>query len=478
MLTNKNKLVLYYIPQLIRQAGKEVELKLLSTREYQKALLTKLGEEAPEAARATNLDELIEEIADVYEVIDALLTSYNLDREVILAAQIKKRREKGGGFPQKLQLTSSTPSQLSLETLSEKEIKLLATLKDDLQAKISPQAALIDRQPAALKEALQAMGARCLLALRVPEKCGGAGMSELGFRHFQMLVARYSGALAFLQTQHQSAASMLAVSTNELLKRQYLEKMATGEVLMGVGFSQLRRQGQPMMKAIPIDRGYELSGEVPWITGYGFFAGFIIGAILPDGKELYAIAPFQDSQQAGGGKITFTQPMELVAMNSTNTVRAKLEGWFISSDELVSIKAAHAIHQKDRQNVLHHGFFALGCAEAGLDILATKADKKQLPFIEESLKKLSQELTYIRQEMLIASISPDYTFEEKLQLRVQAINLALRCASTAVISSSGAANYQTHPAGRVYREALLFSVSGQTTAVMEASLKVLANSRK
>ena len=477
MLTNKNKLVRDYIPQLIRQAGKEVEVKFLSTPEYQQALLTKLLEEAQEVASSTNQYELIEEIADLYEVIDALVISYNLDREAILAAQVKKRKERGG-FTQKLQLISSTSSQLSLKTLSETETKLLAILKDDLQAKIAPQAALIDRQPAALQQALQRMGELSLLALRVPEKWGGTGISELGFRHFQMMIARYSGALAFLQTQHQSAASMLVASTNESLKQRYLEKMATGEVLMGVGFSQLRRQGKPIMKAIPIDKGYELSGEVPWITGYGFFPNFIIGAILPDGQELYAIAPFQDSQQADGGKITFTQPMELVAMNSTNTVSAKLERWFISSEELVGIKAADAIHQKDLQNVLHHGFFALGCAEAGLDILATNASKKQLPFIEESLKNLSQELTYIRQEMLIASISPDYTFEEKLQLRVQAINLALSCASTAVISSSGAANYQNHPAGRVYREALLFSVSGQTRAVMEASLKLLANSGK
>jgi len=32
---------------------------------------------------------------------------------------------------------------------------------------------------------------------------------------FQELVARYSGALAFLQTQHQSAAAMLVQSQNE-----------------------------------------------------------------------------------------------------------------------------------------------------------------------------------------------------------------------------------------------------------------------
>lgn len=49
----------------------------------------------------------------------------------------------------------------------------------------------------------------------------------------------------------------------------------------------------------------------------------------------------------------------------------------------------------------------------------------------------------------------------------------LRCANAAITVSSGAANYQDHPAQRVYREALVFAVSGQTTAVMEATLAEL-----
>jgi hypothetical protein len=65
------------------------------------------------------------------------------------------------------------------------------------------------------------------------------------------------------------------------------------------------------------------------------------------------------------------------------------------------------------------------------------------------------------------------TWEERLQLRSWAINLAQRCASAAVTVSSGAANYRYHAAQRVYREALVFTVSGQTTAVMEATLAQL-----
>jgi alkylation response protein AidB-like acyl-CoA dehydrogenase len=77
---------------------------------------------------------------------------------------------------------------------------------------------------------------------------------------------------------------------------------------------------------------------------------------------------------------------------------------------------------------------------------------------------------------MMLALSPDsQPWEERLQLRAWAINLAVRCANAAVTVSSGAANYKNHAAQRVYREALVFTVSGQTTAVMEATLARLVS---
>ncbi len=361
--------------------------------------------------------------------------------------------------------------KLKIESGQNQPEQLLKTAETYLQATVAPQAAQIDRKPEALKQALLGMGDRSLLALRVPQNLGGAGFIERDYRHFQILIARYSGALAFLQTQHQSAASMLAVSDNPKLKQSYLPYMSKGEVLVGVGFSQLRRSGNPIMKAQKVEGGYLLAGQVPWITGFGFFASFIIGATLPDGREIYGMIPLQNQQQSTGGIINFSSPMELIAMNSTYTVSAEIKEWFLEDNQIVGTKAAGSIHEKSKKNVLHHGFYALGCAQAGLDILQAAYQKKQLDFLQKSWQALQQELTNCHQAMFTA-ISDD-TYLEKLKLRGWAINLAARCSQAAVIASSGAANYQDHPAGRVYREALLFSVSGQTTAVMEASLNAL-----
>lgn len=342
-----------------------------------------------------------------------------------------------------------------------------------LRDNIAPQAQELDRSSAALKLALQEMGDRAMLALTVPQELGGAGWDKLDYRRWQIAIARASGALAFLQTQHQSAAAQLAKSDNQSLQQEYLPHVAKGKKLVGIGFSHLRRRGKPMMAAVEVAEGYLLTGTVPWITGWGFFDSFIIGAALPDGRELYGMLPFQDSLPASGGSLNFSKPMELIAMSATNTVTARLDNWFLPGDRLVTIKPSGSIHRQSKKNILHHGFFALGCAYAGLDILQAMGEKKQLNFIYESWQSLQKEVHSCDRAMLMSLADSNKTYQQQLQLRIQAINLAQRCSQAAIIVSSGAANYLNSAAGRIYREALVFSVSGQTTDVMETSLEAV-----
>ncbi|AOX00599.1 acyl-CoA dehydrogenase [Moorena producens PAL-8-15-08-1] len=352
---------------------------------------------------------------------------------------------------------------------------LLETAESYLRESVAPLASEIDSAPEVLREALKGMSVRTLLGLRIPKSWGGLEVSSTIFGYFQQLVARYSGALAFLQMQHQSAGAMIAYSENESLKQQYLPKLAQGQVLVGIGFSQVRRTGNPLVKAIPVDGGYQISGKVPWVTGFSLFQEFVIGAVLPDGRELYGMVPLTPICQDAGGTITFSKPMALGAMQSTNTVSATLMDWLLPEERVVSIAKAGAIHGNDQKKVLSAGFLALGCAQAGLDIVEAAAKTKQLDFLYNAFESLNGELIRCQTAMLEAAQGDSQTFEQRLQLRTWAINLAGRCAQAAVTVSSGAANYKHHAAQRVYREALVFTVSGQTTAMMEGTLARLVN---
>lgn len=88
------KLVRDLIPDLIRESGRLAEVRYLSGGELASALAAKLQEEAHEAAVAVHSREaLVEELADLTEVMSALMALHGIDqREVAEAAQQKASR--------------------------------------------------------------------------------------------------------------------------------------------------------------------------------------------------------------------------------------------------------------------------------------------------------------------------------------------------------------------------------------------------
>ncbi len=103
-----NKLVRDRIPEIIYQAGNHCEVVTMSQEEFRKALREKLLEEAREAATASPKN-LVSELADLQEVIDALLVVEGIEPEAVIEEQKRKRIERGG-FDQRLRLLWSESS--------------------------------------------------------------------------------------------------------------------------------------------------------------------------------------------------------------------------------------------------------------------------------------------------------------------------------------------------------------------------------
>lgn len=356
-----------------------------------------------------------------------------------------------------------------------------------LNDRVRPLAQDIDQDPEALRTALMGLCERNLMAMKRPAEFGGPALSEESFRVFQQEVARVSGSLAFLQTQHQSAVSMISKSDNAELKHRYLPAMANGRKLVGIGFSQLRRPGEPIMKAREVEGGYILDGHIPWITGWSFYPEFLIGATLPDGRALFAIVPLISTSKAADiwtakedevGYIRVSAPMQLAAMDTAMTVTADFQNWFVPEADVAFIKGADWIQNNDMINIALQGHFALGCAQAGLDVLLVAAEKRGFQFLSDTHERLSEELADCKEKTSQAQeeqVEDSEPTDARLAVRAWAIDLAVRCAHAAVTASSGAANSLKHPAQRIYREALVYTVSAQTTPIMEATLKRLVH---
>ncbi len=95
MVTPYNKLVRDRIPEIIRASGRRCKAEPLDDAAYRRALLDKLVEESGEVARADS-DQIVSELADLCEVLDALLDAHGIDHNTVLAEQQRRRVERGG----------------------------------------------------------------------------------------------------------------------------------------------------------------------------------------------------------------------------------------------------------------------------------------------------------------------------------------------------------------------------------------------
>lgn len=97
-----NKLVRDRIPEILQSQQVQFGIEEMNQEEYCLALRQKLIEEAHEAAEAVDT-QLVTELADLWEVIDATMDAYGLQRNQVLACQMQRRIERGA-FGQKLKL--------------------------------------------------------------------------------------------------------------------------------------------------------------------------------------------------------------------------------------------------------------------------------------------------------------------------------------------------------------------------------------
>jgi len=87
-----NKAIRDKIPEIIRQSGKECNVKMLSDSEFLEKLEEKLREEVSEYQENKSL----EEIADILEVIDRILEIKGITKQKLEDIRIMKKDERGG----------------------------------------------------------------------------------------------------------------------------------------------------------------------------------------------------------------------------------------------------------------------------------------------------------------------------------------------------------------------------------------------
>lgn len=95
-----NKLVRDRIPEIIEGNGEEPITRILNDEEYRSELIKKLNEEYDEVVNASG-EDIIEELADMLEVMESIANLQNKTLDNIIIEK-EKNKNKRGGFSKKI----------------------------------------------------------------------------------------------------------------------------------------------------------------------------------------------------------------------------------------------------------------------------------------------------------------------------------------------------------------------------------------
>lgn len=128
-----NKLVWDNVPDLIKEKGKDCEVRALTDEEFELEILKKVEEEASALPETASRQELIDELADVVTCIEYIKSIKNIT-ELELADALERHARRKGRFEKKWYLVWSSDS--TYETNEKAKTVVRLTIPDKTENQI------------------------------------------------------------------------------------------------------------------------------------------------------------------------------------------------------------------------------------------------------------------------------------------------------------------------------------------------------
>ena len=276
----------------------------------------------------------------------------------------------------------STPEVLSPE-LAEQRREIVALARDFVQREITPHSAEWDRERAFPSEVLHQLGELGFFGMRVPEEHGGLGLDLLTYLMVLEEVAAGDAAVSITLGVHNSlGCGMLLRHGTEAQQRQWLPRMATGEVIAAFGLSEPDAGSDPasMRTAARREGGdWVLDGTKSWVTS-GDLAGllFVMARTAPAGERAArAISTFLVPGDAPG--LEHGKAEDKMGLRASRTTGFVLRDVRVGADGLLGEEGRGLSYALE---ALDHGRLgvaaqAVGIARAALDLALGYAAERQ-----------------------------------------------------------------------------------------------------
>ena len=228
---------------------------------------------------------------------------------------------------------------------------LPATIQD-LAARFLADAAAVDAADAVPEEHLRGLADAGLYGIFAPAEVGGLGLgAEVGLVIEELASACLASTFVWLQHLRLLGA-MLDPGTPAALREALLPAVVSGDVRGGVALAGLL-PGPPRLTARPVDGGWLLDGEAPWVSGWGVVDLLVTVA---RGPEDTAVTLLMDARQQQG---LAAARQRLAAANASATVQLSFDGVFVPDGRLVDQRPYDPVAAQS-EGLRGNGSLALG----------------------------------------------------------------------------------------------------------------------
>jgi alkylation response protein AidB-like acyl-CoA dehydrogenase len=268
-----------------------------------------------------------------------------------------------------------------------------------------------------------------------------------------------------VQTQHHTPVQTLAKSELPVRDR-LLGPLASGELLSGVAYAQLRAYPRIPVRVTRERGGWRFDGTVPWYTGWGLNDVMLLAGVTDADEALFA---FTEAREQPG--LRPSPPMRLAALTASRTVSLELDGLWLP-DEAVALRTPYETWAAtDRPKNTNASPAVFGVTAAALDLLDGD------PAAKETVRALRARLDDVRRQAYELADHPvaHERIEERLAAKVRAYDLMRAATTAAVVAGGGRSIDLGSPAQRLAREGVFLLVQGQTAEVRAAHLGSLAD---
>jgi alkylation response protein AidB-like acyl-CoA dehydrogenase len=247
---------------------------------------------------------------------------------------------------------------------------LRQTVRDLVDAEITPGAAEADETAEFPKPALDALVRNDLHAVHIPEAYGGAGADALATVIVIEEVARGCASSSLIPAVNKLGTVPILLSASEELKKRYLGPVARGEAMFSYALSEAEAGSDAVsMKTRAVRDGdhWVLNGTKMWITNAGVSQYYTVMAVTDPSKGARGISAFVVEKNDPG--VTFGPKERKLGIKGSPTRPVIMEDVRIPADRMIGtegmgFKTALATLDHTRITIAAQ---ALGIAQGALD---------------------------------------------------------------------------------------------------------------